>query len=361
MRRLMGALLTGLGGLCLAAALGLLVFVAPAVTKLPYETQACPKPPKEQPPGCIKPSVVTARGAQIVKIGPDGINVITANLRTTVEVVPQVKRTAEQQEAGKLGDNAIIWSVFTTIADADTGTTIRNSSTELAMDRSSGEAIAWSGQWIEDEGSPITYTDQVYKFPFGTEQRDYKIYDSNIRQSLTAKFQGEEEIEGLTAYHFVQEIPDTKAVMSESNVTTLLGRFAPEADSGSVSYRNTREVWVDPATGLYLKVRERPHQELRADNGQVQVLLDADFQYTPETMANNVQTARDNGASLQLINVYAPLGLGVLGLVFVVVGVMLLRTRRPFTATAPPAGSDESGRWEESLPEARHQLREDAT
>jgi hypothetical protein len=362
MRRFAGALLAGLGGLCLAAAVGVLLFVAPSVTKLPYNSQPCPKPPAAQPSGCIAPSVVIARGAQILVVNESGANVVTTNVRTTVEVVPQVKLTADQQDAGKLDDDAVIWAVYTTVVDADTGAPINKSSTELAMDRVSGEAVNWGGQWIEDQSTPIRYTDQVYKFPFGTEQRDYKIYDSTLLKASVAKFKGVEEIDGLTVYHFVQDIPDTNAVVADSDVKALVATFAPEAKSGVVSYRNTREVWVDPVTGVYAKVRERPHQELRADNGKVQVLLDADFQYTPESMANSVKTAKDNGAMLKLINVYAPLGLGVLGLVFVVIGILLLRSPRAAAATATVAGpDDEAARWEESLPEARHKLREDAT
>src|SRR4051812_16353216 len=64
------------------------------------------KAPEAAAAGCIKPSVVIARGAQILKVDDHGINVITANVRTTVEVVPQVKLTAEQQEAGKVSNDA---------------------------------------------------------------------------------------------------------------------------------------------------------------------------------------------------------------------------------------------------------------
>jgi len=364
MRRLVGALLTGLGGLFLAVAVGLLLFVAPAVNKLPYDTQACPKAPEAAPAGCIKPSVVIARGAQILKVDDHGINVITANVRTTVEVVPQVKLTAEQQEAGKVSNDAVIWAVYTTVTDADTGDPISSSSTELAIDRVSGEAVDWGGQWVEDQATPIRYSDHVYKFPFGTEKQDYKIYDTTTRKSSDAKFQGEEEIDGLTVYHFVQQIPDTNAVVSESNISTLLDRFAPDAKSGVVSYHNTREVWVDPVTGVYAKVRERQHQELRADDGKVQVLLDADFQTAPESLADSVQTAKDNGASLKAVGVYAPIGFGVLGVILVVVGLILLRAPRTAEAVGanPEAGPDDRvARWDESLPQPRERLREDAT
>ncbi len=113
--------------------------------------------------------------------------------------------------------------------------------------------------------------------------------------------------------------------------------FAPEATSANVNYRNTREVWVDPVTGAFIKVRERLNQWLKANDGTTQLLLDADFNYTPETVANSVQSAKDNGSLLKLVTLWLPIGAGVLGLVLAVIGILLLRAR--------PAAEVGPARW----------------
>jgi len=348
MRRFVGAALAGLGGLLLVVAVGLPLFVAPAVAKLPYTLAPCPPPPAAAPDGCLKPTVAEASNAQVLLINAKGVNVITANLRTTVEVLPQVKLTADQQDAGKLDKNAVIWAVYQTTTIQETGEGVSSTSTELALDRTSAEAVNWSGQWIEDQNSPIQYSGLTYKFPFGTQQRDYKIYDTDVRAASTAKFQSVENVNGVEVYHFVQQIPDTNVTVAADSMAALLDRFAPDAKTGTVSYRNTREVWVDPVTGAFINVRERPHQELHTDTGQTQVLLDADFTYTKDTVANSAASAKANASQLKLVTLYGPIGLGVLGLVLVVVGVLLARAPRPTTPT---------GAWDETLPEPRHSLR----
>src|SRR4029453_15107030 len=222
MGRFVGAVLAGIGALCLAVAVGLPLYVAPAVTKLPYDLQPCV--PGKDMAGFLKPTAGAAKGAQVLRIKVDGetvdINVITANLRTTVEVIPQAKLTAEQQKAGKLDDDAVIWDVFQNVR-TDGGELISASSTELALDRVSGAAVDWPGQWINEDGknAAIKYSDQVYKFPFNTEKRDYKIYDTDLRAASTAAFKGVETVGGVETYHFVQQIPETPVNVSADSMS----------------------------------------------------------------------------------------------------------------------------------------------
>lgn len=364
MGRFVGAVLAGIGALCLAVAVGLPLYVAPAVTKLPYDLKPCV--PGKEVKGCLKPSVVEAHNAQYLQIKVDGqtvdINVKTGTLRTTVEVVPQAKLTAQQLKDKKLAGDSVIWDVFQSVK-TDTGELISASSTELALDRVSGAAVNWPGQWINEDGTntPIQYSEQVYKFPFNTEKRDYKIYDTDVRAASTAAFQGVETVGGVETYHFVQQIPETPVTVSKDSLSALIGRYAPTATSGSVVYRNTREVWVDPATGSYIKNREQPHQEFVPNVGSPQVLLDADFVSTPETIANSAASAKDNGSQLRLVNLYGPIGAGILGVVLLIVGLVMGRPRRAAPAHAAPAPADDAASFDETLPEGREQLREDGT
>lgn len=356
MRRFVGALLVGLGAVFAVVAVGLPLYVAPAVTKLPYDMQACKPASEEQVAGCLKPSVAEAKGArflQISKVGEDVlIEINTADLRSTTEVLPQLQKTVDEQKAGRLTDSSVVWDVYSTVVRVDTGANISGSSTELALDRVSGAGVEWAGQWISEskdvKDTTIRYSDQIYKFPFGTEKRDYKYYDTDVRQALPITFASVDQVGGIETYHFTQTIPDTALNESEGTISALLSKFSPGATTGKIYYSNTREVWVDPATGAFIKVREQPHKELRPDTGSPVVLLEADFAYNADTIANSANSAKDNGFLLKAVNVYLPAVLGVLAVLLILGGLLLARRR------SEPTDDGEVGA--DGLPQPRHSL-----
>jgi hypothetical protein len=58
--------------------------------------------------------------------------------------------------------------------------------------------------------------------------------------------------------------------------------------------------------------------------------------------------AKKNDQMLQLAGVFAPLGLGLVGLIILITGLLLLRTPR---SQLPDASS-----WDDNLPEPRHRF-----
>jgi hypothetical protein len=363
MRRFLAAMLIGLGGLLLVLAIGLRVYVTPAVSKLPYDMQLCPPADQEQPEGCLKPSVAEATGATF--LDKDGVEIRQGTLRSTTEVVPQAKTTADWQAAGpanRLGDNAIVWTVYGAARHVENNNALISAySTELALDRATGAAVPWDGQWLDEDDlasvprGNVKYEGQVYKFPFGTEQTEYQIYDRDLRKALPAQFVEVTEVEGVEAYHFKQTI-DRQEVqnVSPTSLAALRGKFAPTATSVRVIYSNIREVWVDPVTGAYLNVREQQTKVLVPDVGTETVLLSADFKYTPQTVTNATTSAKNNQSQLKLVTLYGPLLLGLLGIVAIVVGFLMARRPRPAAAAAGAGGS-----WDETLPKPRHRLKGD--
>ncbi|SCL15152.1 Protein of unknown function [Micromonospora rhizosphaerae] len=320
MKLRVGAALFGLGVLLLVFAAGLPLYVAPAVTKLPYDLSKTTSTAQAD----------NARFLKITKVGDSvTIDVPQATLVSNVEVIPQPEDTADRLPKGLVG-KAVIWDVYQTVKRDDTKEVVSQYSTELALDRVSGAAAAWDDQWLNDTGAKevpvgnITYSGQVYKFPFGTQKKDYDVFDRDLRQALPAKFTGTETIGGLEAYRFEQRIENATLQTPEGSIKALLGRFSPGASVGKVVYSNTRTLWVDPVTGAYLKVREQQHKELQPDVGETTVLLEADFNYTPDTIANSVKTAKSNRMKIDLVRLYVPIGAGVLGLLALVVGVLLV-------------------------------------
>jgi Porin PorA len=357
--RFVGTVLVGIGVLFAVLAAGLPLFVAPAVTKLPYDLALCPQPPKAAPKGCLKPTVAEAVNATFLQLGPapGQIEVDHADLRGTTEVVPKAKLTADEQKAGRVGDNAVVWDVFQTAQRIDNGYVVSSSSTELALDRVSAAGVNWSGQWLDDSGTKDTsvrYSDQIYKFPFNTAKRDYKIFDQDLRKPFPAVFKGTDTIEGLEVYRFESVVNEQALTVDPESLGTLLSTFAPGASAGQVLYSNVRTVWVEPTTGTYIKVREQQHKKLVPGTGGETVLLDADFVYTPDTIKSSAQSAKGNRLQVKAISVYGPVALGILSLILLVGGFLLIGRGGAPSRSAEPAA------WDATLPRPRDGLRGEA-
>jgi hypothetical protein len=368
MRRFVGTVLIGLGVLLIVVAVGLPFYVAPAVTKLPYDMKPCPASGQAQPEGCLKPSVAEAAAATF--LDKNGVVIRQGTLRSTTEVIPQPKTTADWQRTGsanRLGGNAIVWDVYGTGQWVEGNLApISKYSTELALDRVSGAAIAWDAQWLDEENLSeraepprrnVEYKGQVYKFPFGTERKDYEIFDRDLRKALPAQFVEVTTVGDLEAYHFKQVIEAQEAQnVTPASLATLRVKFAPTATGVKVMYSNVREVWVDPVTGAYLNVREQPKKELVPNDGTdgSTTLLNADFKYTNDTVTNAVKAAQRTHSRLKVLNLYGPIGLGILGVLLVVGGFLLAMSRGRMEPTGEP------GAWDATLPQPRHRLRGEA-
>ncbi|TYB34225.1 DUF3068 domain-containing protein [Micromonospora sp. AP08] len=340
MKLRVGAALFGLGVLLLVIAVGLPLYIAPAVTKLPYDLDRTTS----------KAEAVNARALKVTVVGDSvSIEVPQATLMSTVEVIPQPEDTADRLPK-ELAGKAVVWDVYQTVKNSG-GEVFSQYSTELALDRASGAAADWDEQWLNETGAEqtpvgnVTYEGQVYKFPFDTKKKEYPVFDRDLKRATPAKFTGTEDVKGLEAYRFEQRIENETLNTPESNIKTLIGRFAPQATTGKVVYSNTRTLWVDPVTGAYVKVRERQHKEFQPDNGLVTVLLDADFNYTDDTIAKSVETAKDNRFKINMVRTYVPIGAGVLGVLALLAGMLLVlrgnggdATARHRLAEAPAGG-----------------------
>ncbi len=328
--RVLGAALLALGVLALVFAGGLAFVVAPTVERLPYDM----KPTQ---------SVAEAPNASFLQIANGVAKVNTGTLRSTVNVQPDAKQTADLE--GPLDGNAMVWLVGQQVERTDTNELVSAYSTALAVDRRTGAAQPWSKQWLDtgNERQSVQYSDQIYKFPFGTERRTYQIFDRDILATQPAQFIGTEEIEGLDTYKFTQDIRDARQELPADRLQLLLGQLLPGATAGEIRYDNTRTVWVEPTTGQYIKVQEQQNKALVAADGRSVTILDATFTYTDDTIKSAAETAGSNRQRLRLVGVWAPIGLALLGLVLVVAGVMLV-ARGPRTATAGVPAQRRGGR-----------------
>lgn len=229
----------------------------------------------------------------------------------------------------------------------------------VVLDAHTGEAIRWnpdkakdnSGEYItttlkaEDRKRPgdkifAGHEGLVLKFPFGTEKKTYKFWDSTLRKAFPIEFKGETELLGLKVYKFVQEIPKSEVPQTDKLKVpgTLIGEKGQPSVLVDRSYQNTRTLWIEPVTGAIIKGEEKQLATIDY-NGEVKITAtDATIAYDDATVKKNVEGAKVDGKSeggyaekasqLHLIGFWVPLLSLILGLLLLALaGALALRPR----------------------------------
>lgn len=196
----------------------------------------------------------------------------------------------------------------------------------FAIDRHTGLPLDWSGS--EQNGEPITYEGAMIKLPFNTEKKSYEYWDATIRQPMTVDFVEETELQGTDAsikvYKFEGTVPETDFGFRE----VPRGIFGLE-DTGSVearrTYANTRTMWVEPTTGVMIKIQEAQKQMMYLDEpGATPVLaMDTISAFTDETVDANIEEYGTKSTLLGAVYGPAPIVLGILGALSLIVGIAL--------------------------------------
>jgi len=312
-------------------AAGCAFYVAPSVARLPYDLRMC----KQGESGdCLRASVAEAQNAKFLqtKGGENPVVAIrTGTLRSTTEIDPQADLTASEM-TGDLEGEAVVWNGYGTVTWVETGEMVSQYKAELAIDRDTAAAVDWDKQFLQDAGptapSTVDFAGQLYKFPFGTQKKDYEYFDRDLRKAMPITFQGTETLKGLETYRFQQVIPETPLNLSAERLTGLLNTFGNGATTGQVTYSNTRTIWVEPVSGTFIKVQEQQKKTLVPATGAPTALLDGSFVYTDDTVTHNVDSAGDTKSQVLLISRYLPIGLAVLGAILLILGLILVTTGR---------------------------------
>ncbi|WP_370247484.1 DUF3068 domain-containing protein [Nocardioides sp.] len=168
----------------------------------------------------------------------------------------------------------------------------------------------------------VVRTGQVYKMPIDTQARDYPWWDSSAQEATPARFEGEEELDGLRVYKFVQEVPET--IVGTQDLPGSV--FGVDADTvtADVSYAMTRTLWVEPVTGAPVD-RVDDRRQVFVYDGQEVAAFVGQIAYTDDEVSALVDDARTQAFLLGGLRGLFPLGLGGLGLLALVAGVVLAR------------------------------------
>jgi hypothetical protein len=182
-----------------------------------------------------------------------------------------------------------------------------------------------------------------YRFPFHTEKRSYPYFDPIAQKAFEANYTGEEDVNGLTAYKFVQDVgynadgvlaepiryPSLYADDADSKVTNLASMWGLPGDPDEKItmtryYAAQRTFWVDPESGTIIKEQERANHYYARDALKPEVTL-VDYKVTSneETVESQVNAARNERDRLALWSRVLPITFTAAGVIALIGGLLL--------------------------------------
>ncbi|MDP9862680.1 MULTISPECIES: DUF3068 domain-containing protein [Streptosporangium] len=267
----------------------------------------------------------------------------TATLTSHARVPLVSTRTVSgDTRAGDAG--TAVWVEFASLTTAS-GDRIDYHERRTAFDRRTGMAVACCGEYV-DEDPRARQTGLAFRLPFRAEPRSYPMYDTVLRTAVPLRYEQQEQVEGLRTYRYTYTAGPIK-------IEDIPGQFPgkvlglPEWRAIGVSRyaQVTRTIWVEPESGMTVKVRESHRQGLRTPDGiERRVSLRADLSMPPEEVRGRAADARAFTRWVLAVRDLLPGLFLVAGLVLALLG---RRPRRPPRSPGPedagPSGPEDAG------------------
>lgn len=254
MRTAVVVALLGLGAFAVAAGLVLQLHTYPLLAKLQHDIDSV--------------TISEGEGVTAVVYPPGGgMPEVRHNLRLTATT--HVEGDLAAPEVKENGD-VTVWKRATIVKEDSDKLVLSAEVRKICLDRRTGEAVApchgefyetERGKRVTAEGPQLLQPGLNFVFPFDTEQRDHRWYDTVLKRPVDIHFAGEQLLQGLDVYRFTHTIPQT-ALDRFAVPGSLVGSPEPSVDVTQY-YGVSRTLLVEPTTGAVLSVREDIRQELR--------------------------------------------------------------------------------------------------
>jgi hypothetical protein len=263
---------------------------------------------------------------------PSNATVVTLQVGTTL------RRTDKQQDNGLL------------LAIIDTVTLDRRTAMAVSSESNPAGSVQ-KPRTMEDTkpptNIPLKHDGLNYRFPFNVEKKTYPYFDAIAQKVVDVNYEGEEDVLGLTAFHFKQNVgldnngklvnpvpyPSLYDRDEDSIVTARAALWGlPGAPDEPITmkrfYGAQRDFWVDPVSGTIVKQKERAiHYYVRCGDPACKsldplkpdvTLVDYTVTSTEATVESQVNAARNERDRVALWSHVLPISfiaLGIIGLV----------------------------------------------
>ncbi|WP_458688646.1 DUF3068 domain-containing protein [Nocardia tengchongensis] len=357
-RRTVACVLVGLGAMLLVAAIMIPTYTVSRLAKTPLDleiTTVASNPQTGAPSEVLdSKSLTSATGSAKVDQNVPLVSqrfLTVENPSDASEMTIQAGQTLRRTD--KQGDTGLLTATIDRVTvDRKTGHPVD------AVDGGPNGAIAVTvdkkGEAVMD---PVQHTGLQYRFPIGTEKKTYPYFDLNTRKSYDINYVDEAEINSLKTYHFQMTAPVTDlstVANSPTNKLTLpAAKWGVEGD-GDITmprfYTNVRDLWIEPDTGTVIKGQEQIHLYYARSGDKPEVTaLKATLVFDEPTIESQISVAKENIDKLSLYGRTLPIIFGVLGLLFLIAGIVLGLLGKngngqpPFRRAPAPAGGPTPG------------------
>lgn len=252
----------------------------------------------------------------------------------TLQVGSSLRRSDKQQDKGLL------------LAMVDTVTLNRGSAMAVSSDTNPGGAVQ-KPRALEDK-KPATnialpHEGLTYRFPFDTQKKTYPFFDPIAQKTYDANYDGEEDVNGLKAYRFTQNVgydadgklvePVKYASLYEDDADSKVSARAamwgvPGEPDENVTmdrfYAAQRTFWVDPVSGTIVKSKEHGYHYYAREALKPEVtFVDYTVTSNEDTVESQVASARDERDRLAVWGRILPISFTALGLITLIGGALL--------------------------------------
>jgi MFS family permease len=305
MRRVSGLVLTLLGAFLLVVATLLSFWIAPSAKKFPLNAY------------------------QIVHLTGTGSYFSATQGRELTGVSVSGTQTTRGDVSAGSGSTAV-WDVFTSVQDVTNRAPISYFAFREAFDRKTGEIVRCCGEYITNEATgktdfSVRMSGLGSVWPLGAQKQTYLIFDTAAGRPEPARYAGTATVSGIGVYRYVEQVAPTRfgteqvpgsaaGIPSQSLVT--LGAY----------YSATNTYYVDPETGVPLKTTQDQEIALVDSSGVTRLVgSKLSLAETPASTASVVSTDNKYRNEITLATVTLPLIGLILGIMFIVAGILLVR------------------------------------
>jgi Porin PorA len=239
--------------------------------------------------------------------------------------------TTYRPDVAASSKDVAVYDSFSSTKDLRANAVIDASKERFVFDRKTALPVHCCGESPRHEGLTL-------KFPFDVQRKTYPFWDSTAKKAFPAKYVRDDTIDGLPVYEFQSEVTPTTI-----GHVTVSGAAAGQPDKKSVPvdqmYSSTTLVWIEPVTGAVVKGYRLLQQWLQdpVTGTHVLVLENVRIGYADRYVRGNVADISTSVDQLKLVKTRLPIFGPIVGVAFIILGLLLTRDRRSRRPRPRPA------------------------
>ena len=328
-RRTVACVLVGLGALLIVAAILIPTYTVGKMAKTPLDLEITTVAvnQKDEESQVLDSSSLTEEGrtAEV----DQNVPLVSQRFLTVEDPSDADKMTVQAgntlRRIDKSGDTGVLSAYVDRI-------TISRKTGEPVATEPNGSIAMTTNRKGESIAEPVHRTGLQYRFPIGTEKKNYPYFDVLARTTTDMVFKEETEINGTPVYHFQQNVPVTNLAEVSKGPTNKLelpaAKWGVEGGEEPVTmsrfYGNVRDVWVEPETGTIIKGGEQLNIFYGRSADQPEVTaLKSHVVFDTDTVESQLAIAKDNMDRLSLFGRVLPIIFGIVGAIALIAGLAL--------------------------------------